>query len=189
MGPDPALASRRRIGPRAVVLGSASVALVAFVLVWFQPQKLWIDDRVAEAPPVTAASSPPDATPIGGQATIAAPPAPRVDLARGSFISREHHTAGVVRLLDGADGRRVVRIEGLDTSNGPDLYVYLSAARASGARQAFDDDYVSLGHLKGNRGDQNYDVPAGTNVAHLATVVIWCDRFDAVFGAADLSFP
>jgi hypothetical protein len=92
-----------------------------------------------------------------------------------------------VRVLAVGGGRRVVRLEDLDTSNGPDLYLYLSANRADGPEGAFDDDYVSLGRLKGNQGDQNYDVPAGVDLSKLGTVVIWCDRFDSAFGAADLT--
>ena len=79
-----------------------------------------------------------------------------------------------------------MRLEGLDTSNGPDLYVYLTANPADGEEAAFDDDYLDLGRLKGNQGDQNYDVPADLDLTHHSTVVIWCDRFDSAFGAADL---
>jgi hypothetical protein len=155
---------------RALAIGAGvGVGGLAFVAVWFQPQKLWIDDRVSEPVPVAAKAA----------------PSP-VDLARGAFVSREHTTTGVVRVID-IGGRRTVRIEGLRTSNGPDLYVYLSANQADGPEQAFDDDYVSLGRLAGNIGDQNYDVPVTADLSRLSTVVIWCDRFNAVFGAADLA--
>ncbi len=50
-----------------------------------------------------------------------------------------------------------------------------------------DDDVVNLGHLKGNQGDQNYDLPADVDLARFASVVIWCDRFDSAFGAADFA--
>jgi hypothetical protein len=161
-------------------IGVAVMAAAAvFVGVWFQPQKLWIDDRVSEPPP-EAVSARADTT-AAGTGTLSS------EVASGRFVSREHHTAGVVRVIARADGRRTVRLEGLDTSNGPDLYVYLSANRADGPEGGFDDDYVSLGRLKGNQGDQNYEVPAGADVRRLGTVVIWCDRFNAVFGAADLT--
>jgi hypothetical protein len=80
-----------------------------------------------------------------------------------------------------------LRIEDLDTSNGPDLYVYLTTNPADGPEGAFDDDFVSLGRLQGNVGSQNYVVPDGTDLLRYSTVVIWCDRFDSAFGAA--SFP
>jgi hypothetical protein len=84
-------------------------------------------------------------------------------------------------------GARVVRLEDLDTSNGPDLFVYLSTNPTGGPEGAFDDDYVNLGRLKGNQGDQNYSLPADVDLKRFASVVIWCDRFDSAFGAADLA--
>jgi Electron transfer DM13 len=164
------------------------LALVAFVLIWFQPQKLFIDDEVNEAIPTV--TSP--ATPQPAAETPATPPAAAVDPAepeeesRGDFVSLDHGTTGVARVLLLADGRTILRIEALDTDNGPDLYVYLSASPADGDESGFDDTYVSLGRLKGNQGDQNYEVPADVDLAGFRSVVIWCDRFDSAFGAADL---
>ena len=89
-------------------------------------------------------------------------------------------------LLQDAAGNQFVRIENLDTSNGPDLFVYLSTNPADGSEGGFDDDYVNLGRLQGNVGSANYAVPAGTDISRFASVVIWCDRFDSAFGAAPL---
>jgi|SRR5687767_13666813 len=151
------------------VAAAVAVAVVAFVLVWFQPQKLVIDESVDEAAP-------------------AAPgPAGPVELARGSFVSLDHGTSGTARVVELDGGARVLRIEGLDTSNGPDLFVYLSTNRAGGPEGAFDDEYVNLGRLKGNKGDQNYEVPTEVALDRYASVVVWCDRFDSAFGAADLT--
>jgi hypothetical protein len=171
----------RRSALRWIVLvGVLAIGLVAFVLFWFQPQKLIIDDKVHEPAPTAA----PLAT---SAATSSSAPAAPVELARGDFVSRDHGTTGTARVLELPGESRVLRIEGLDTSNGPDVYVYLTANRASGEEQAFDDEYVSLGRLKGNVGDQNYEVPPGTDLDHFGTVVLWCDRFNSAFGAADLS--
>jgi Electron transfer DM13 len=181
----------RRQRPRWVWVAAALVvAVVAFVLFWFQPQKLFIDDRVNDAvPTVTAAPAQRGTAPAAGGPTTTAPlaVAEPVELARGSFVSLDHGTSGVVRLLELGDGRRIVRLEGLDTDNGPDLYLYLTANPAAGDEGTFDDDYVNLGRLKGNRGDQNYDLPANTDLTRFPTVVIWCDRFNSAFGAADLT--
>jgi hypothetical protein len=167
----------------------AVIAFVAFVLFWFQPQKLFIDDRVDEAiPTVTAAPDPSDDAPAGGAPTSTVPEAAEpVERARGEFVSLDHGTSGVVRVLELADGRRIVRLEGLDTDNGPDLYLYLTANPADGEEGAFDDDYVNLGRLKGNQGDQNYDLPTDTDLTRFATIVIWCERFNSAFGVADLA--
>jgi Electron transfer DM13 len=157
------------------------------VLFWFQPQKLFIDDRVEEPIPTVAAAPTRGSTPRSPETDVSAPPAAPVDVARGDFVSLDHGTTGITRVLELADGRRIVRLEGLDTSNGPDLYLYLTANPANGDEDAFDDEYVSLGRLKGNQGDQNYDLPVDADLARLGTVVIWCDRFDSAFGAAELT--
>jgi len=168
---------------------AVAAVLVAIVLFWFQPQKLFIDDRVDEAIPVVTADPVPTSVPAASDAE--APPTTTAttepsEVARGEFVSLDHGTSGVARVLELADGSRIVRLEGLDTSNGPDLYLYLTANPADGDEGAFDDDYLSLGRLKGNQGDQNYDLPPDADLTSLATVVIWCDRFDSAFGAADL---
>jgi hypothetical protein len=168
------------------------VALAGFVLVWFEPHKLFIDDRVDQAVPT---AQPGEATTPPGQAGAApadrtattVPPAEPVDLATGDFVSLDHSTRGRARVLELADGRRFVRLEGFETDNGPDLYVYLSANPAAGPEGAFDDQFADLGRLQGNIGDQNYEIPADVDPATYASVVIWCDRFDSAFGAADLS--
>ena len=172
-----------RAFPRRLVIGAIAllIGLAAFVVVWFQPQKLWIDDQVSEPVPEAVNTRP------GGPDTSSVQAPAVTEVARGVFVSRDHHTSGTVRVLAHGDGRRVVRLEALDTSNGPDLYVYLVSNRADGPEQAFDDDYVSLGRLKGNQGDQNYEVPADTDLERVSTVVIWCDRFNSAFGAADLT--
>ncbi|MGY1717160.1 DM13 domain-containing protein [Geodermatophilus sp. SYSU D01106] len=173
------------VRPRTWILLGAVVAVVLAVvtLVWFQPQKLFYDSRVDEALPTVAADAPsPSAAAPGAPVAPAAP----VDLATGTFVSREHETVGTARLVQLADGQVVVRLEGFETSNGPALFVYLSRNPAGGEEAAFDDEAVDLGALKGNVGDQNYAVPAGVDATGYTSVVIWCDRFDAAFGAADL---
>ncbi|MGR4878278.1 DM13 domain-containing protein [Streptomyces sp. LARHCF249] len=147
-------------------------------LYWFQPWKLWQDDTVREALPA--------ATPVGPSP---APAAPKT-VAEGTFISHEHTTTGTVKLIRLADGSHTLRLENLDTSNGPDLRVLITDApvqEGAAGWQVFDDGkHVSLGKLKGNKGDQNYEVPAAVNLADYSSVTVWCDRFDVSFGAATL---
>ncbi|HKA68802.1 MAG TPA: DM13 domain-containing protein [Actinomycetes bacterium] len=134
--------------------------------------------------------SAPAAAPTGGRGPSAAPAAPR-DLARGSFVSHEHDTTGTVRVVELPDGRRIVRLENFSTLNGPDLHVWLTDAPVLDGRDGwfvFDDgSHVSLGRLKANNGNQNYPVPAGTDLSKLTSVSIWCDKFNVSFGAAALS--
>ncbi len=181
--------TRRRRWGWVAVTGVAAVAV--FVAVWFQPQKLFIDDTVNEPRPSAAAAPGPEAAAPAMPAATRMPDATTggdgsVEVAGGQFVSLDHGTSGVVRVLD-LGARRVVRLEGLDTSNGPDLFVYLSTNPAGGTEAAFDDDYVNLGRLKGNQGDQNHELPADVDLARFRSVVVWCDRFDSAFGAADLA--
>ena len=164
------------------LVAAVLVVLAAVTLIWFQPQKLFYDDRVDEALPSVAAEE--TAAPSGSLAPSA--PAGPVELASGTFVSREHETVGTARVLRLPDGRGIVRFEGFATSNGPALVVWLSRNAGGGDDDAFDDDYVDLGPLKGNIGDQNYVVPEGVDPAAYTSVVVWCDRFDVSFGAADL---
>ena len=150
---------RRLVG--LAVLGAA--ALAAFVLAYFEPQKFFIDDRVAEALPATAVKT----------------------LSAGTFRSYEHATSGRARLI-ATGGRRYVRFEDFETSNGPALKVYLSAAPASGPGDSFDDRFVDLGDLKGNIGSQNYTIPADVRLERYRSVVVWCKRFSVPFAAAPL---
>jgi Electron transfer DM13 len=148
------------------VVGIAAVAVIGFVLVYFEPQKLFIDDEVHEAQP-------------GGKPTA-------LVISSGQFRSYEHATSGRARILELRGGRRYVRLDPFQTSNGPALKVYLSAAPASGPGDAFDDRYVSLGDLKGNIGEQNYALPPDVELSRYRSVVIWCKRFSVAFGAAPL---
>lgn len=114
-----------------------------------------------------------------------------VTVAQGTFISHEHTTTGTAKVVRLADGTHTLRLEGLDTSNGPDLHVLLSDAPVeegpAGWRVFDEGKHVDLAELKGNRGDQNYPLPAGIDWTKHPSVSIWCDRFDVSFGAAALA--
>jgi hypothetical protein len=182
---------RALTGPLAIVVLVVAVGAVGFGLYWFQPWKLWQDETVQEAlPGVVETSGPPAAAPSDEPS---APPSPATGpqtLASGELISHEHATSGTVKLVRLPDGSHVVRLEKLDTSNGPDLRVWLTDAPVKQGRtgwHVFDDGkYVSLGKLKGNKGSQNYALPPDVNPSSYSSVSIWCDRFDVSFGAAEL---
>jgi len=73
------------------------------------------------------------------------------------------------------------------TSNGPDVHVVLARAEDRALNEKIvkgNLDYVELGKLKGNQGDQNYDIPAAVDLQKYNAVVIYCERFNAVFGVA-----
>jgi hypothetical protein len=196
---------RRRIRSHPVPFAGitlTAVVLIAVVLVWFQPQALLFDRVVDEAPPTADvppepatrdAASPKAATPEPAtpEPPVTLPPPeperPAV-LSRGSFTSRNRYTVeGQALVHQLADGSRLLRLEDFSSTNGPDLFVYLTAAAADGSDEDMDADFVDLGVLKGNIGNQNYEIPGDVDLDRYATVVIWCRRFTVSFGAADLA--
>ncbi|MFZ3499282.1 DM13 domain-containing protein [Streptomyces sp. 5.8] len=173
------------------VLALPAALLLGLGLYWFQPWKLWQDATVHESLPAAAPSAPaPTGSPTAGTAPSTAPVPPRT-LAQGALISHEHTTTGTAKLIRLPDGSHTLRLENLDTSNGPDLRVWLTDApvkEGTAGWRVFDDGkYVSLGKLKGNKGDQNYAIPADVNPSDYGSITIWCDRFDVSFGAAALT--
>jgi Electron transfer DM13 len=107
----------------------------------------------------------------------------------GTFHGKVHMTSGRATIYKEADGRLVLRLTNFKTSNGPDVHVVLIAAKDAADDANFlksNTEKVELGVLKGNEGDQNYDIPAGTDLGKFRTVSIYCERFNANFGAAPL---
>jgi len=101
----------------------------------------------------------------------------------GNFVDAGdgfHKAEGIAKVINLADGRTFLRLENLKTTNGPDLYVYLSVGKDP-------SDIVNLGRLKGNIGNQNYEIPAGADLSKYDTVLIWCKAFSTLFGSAKLS--
>lgn len=109
-------------------------------------------------------------------------------LESGTFVSGEHETAGTVTIYKLDDGTRILRLSNFHTSNGPDVHVYVSAAQEvkSNRDVTAGGKFVDLGSLKGNIGNQNYEIPADLNLADFHSVSIWCKRFAVNFGAAQL---
>lgn len=115
-------------------------------------------------------------------------PTEPVALATGSFESRNRYTTtGAATAYELPDGTRTLRLEDFETTNGPDLYVYLTVSDASASDAELDTDFVDLGDLRGNVGNQNYPIPDDVDLDRYDTVVIWCLRFTSSFGVADLA--
>jgi len=108
-------------------------------------------------------------------------------LFQGRFHGVSHETKGVAALYQLPDGKRVLRFTEFETSNGPDVQVYLvAAADASDNETVTKAGFIHLGALKGTIGDQNYDVPADVDLNTYQAVTIWCRRFGVNFGTAPL---
>ena len=148
-----------------VVLVVAVVGIVAWYA--FRPERLFINQTVNEQFPTASAAS--------------------NKLASGQFHSGAHETRGTATVFQLADGKKTLRLTDFATSNGPDVHVYLVAAG-----DAMDNDsvtkagFIDIGTIKGNIGDQNYELPANTDLSKYRAVTIWCKRFSVNFGTAPL---
>ena len=114
--------------------------------------------------------------------TISAAPGSGIATYGGTFVGVNdgiHNAEGSARALPQSDGGYVLRLENFYSTPGPDLYVYLSTDKGI-------DDHISLGNLKANRGDQNYQIPVGTDLEKYDHVLVWCKPFGVLFGSAQI---
>lgn len=135
--------------------------IILLALIWYTVSPLFIDKVVSEK------------SPISNEAQISASYS-------GTFsdADRFHKVSGDAKVFS-QNGKNYLRFENFEATNGPDLYVYLSTAKNN-------DDYVSLGKLKGNIGDQNYELPENVDLKKYNNVLIWCQRFSVLFGSAEI---
>jgi hypothetical protein len=150
------------------------VALVVVVVAGFgawyalRPERLFINQKVNEQFPTVSAA--------------------HDQLASGQFHSGAHETKGVATVFQLAGGKKTLRLTNFQTSNGPDVHVYLVAAQdAKDNDTVTKAEFVDLGSMKGNIGDQNYELPANADLAKYRAVTIWCKRFSVNFGTAPLN--
>jgi len=160
----------RRPGLRVAVLGA--YLLTAVVVGVYLGRSTLIDDEVNErvvrvTPPSTAGERPQN-----------------VLLARGSFEPVAHSASGTATTIRRAAGGNVLTLTNFEVDNGPDLRVYLVAGAARDESEV--DDFKDLGALKGNKGDQQYDIPRGLDLGRYSTVVVWCRAFSVNFARAPL---
>ena len=156
---------------RRLLVVATFAGLIGFILgsaFWYLASPLWIDVEVSES--VTAAQT------------------ERV-LARGNFTdaSASHKGHGGATIYEGASGQTLLRLTDFEVTNGPDLMVWLvTATDPKTSADVTDGEWVSLGRLKGNIGEQNYGIPADVELSRFGAVIIWCEQFSILFSAASL---
>jgi hypothetical protein len=148
----------------------AVVVVVAVALFyWFRPDRLFTNVRVDEGMPANQSSASTRPVEVG------------------TFYTILHPTSGTATIYKMADGSHMLRFTNFDTSNGPDVHVYMVASDdAKDAATVERAGFVDLGSIKGNVGDQNYTLPSDLDLAKYRSVSIWCKRFSVNFGAAAL---
>ena len=158
---------------------AAAYLLTAAVAGIYLGRSILFDDVVDE-PVVTAGP----VAPAAGAGANSEQPA-NVLLARGRFEPVAHDATGVASTIRRAAGGDVLTLTDFEVSNGPDLRVYLVAGPARSEDEV--DDFEDLGALKGNRGNQQYELPDGIDTTRDSTVVIWCRAFSVEFARAPLT--
>lgn len=178
-----------------VGIGFVAGAAVA----WYLVSPLFITNEVNDEFPMAAAAQVPDDMTLAEveaemvkaadapsvEAEEPMPPEAPAVLASGSFEDADnfHLGSGMATLYELEDGSIVVRLEDFEVTNGPDLHVLLSTSDDPAADLG---DYIDLGSLKGNVGNQNYDVPADMDVSQYRSVIIYCEPFHVLFSSAVL---
>jgi len=155
---------------KKVILGLTGIPILVGAWWAFRPEKLFINQKVNEAAPASLSADP-------------------EALYTGKLEGKAHQTSGRATIYKSPDGTPYLRLTDFTTSNGPDVHVLLVRADDKALEQEIvkgELEHVELGALKGNQGDQNYDLPAATDLNKYQAVAIYCERFHAIFGVARL---
>jgi len=112
-----------------------------------------------------------------------------VRLKEGNFRDADsfHRGSGQAIIYRAPDGSHLLRLENLDVTNGPRLHVLLAVHEdPMEVSDIKDNGYHDLGRLKGNIGNQNYEVPDDVDVDAQMSVIIYCKPFSVIFSVAPL---
>ena len=144
-------------------------AIPVLVVGWalFRPELLFVNKTVNEKLPTQAGAM-------------------TKTLSSGEFASYAHETKGSASVVE-VSGKHFVQLSNFSTSNGPDVHLYLVSGSDSSQDAVKKNGYLDLGTLKGNIGDQNYEIPASTDLSKYQAVSVWCARFAVAFGGASLN--
>lgn len=173
---------------RTILLATSGVVVLGLWYL-FRPELLFINKKVHEDFPTASGNMMPgkmmsEKMESGKMASADMASQAR---AQGIFHGVAHETKGTAAIYELTGGKHVLRLTGFETSNGPDVHVFLGkAADATDNDTVKTAGYLDLGSLKGNQGDQNYDIPADASLDDYKSVTIWCNRFSVNFGTAPL---
>lgn len=100
-------------------------------------------------------------------------------LKTGSFINSSGYTVSGKASILLKDNVHSLALENFSSTNGPDLYVYIS-------KQITPNAIVDLGRLKSTNGNQVYTLTTPFNISEYKYVIIYCKQFSRPFGTAEL---
>jgi hypothetical protein len=182
---------RSRFAIAAVALVLALAVGAAAYLAWFAPEASTTVDE--PLPDLGHGMSDEAGGPGDGPAGAASGPVP---LRSGTFRGADefHFARGTVALHQAANGTYLLRFEGYDAREGPDVYLYLTREAGDGNAAEVEGEGLRLrvpgGEEDGRatvRGSFNVFLPEGTDALAYHGVTIWCDQFDHFFGHAPLA--
>jgi hypothetical protein len=153
-------------------IGTAIVSIVLVVALWylFRPEKLFINKKVNDAAPFAQGNS-------------------DQPLYTGTFKTAVHDTSGRASVYRNSNGSLSLQLTDFHTSNGPDVHVVLTKSSDPALAKTTPGtalESLEVAPLKGNEGDQQYTLPANVDLTQYNTVAIYCERFHAVFGSANI---
>lgn len=204
------------LNKRNVTIGAIVIGIPALLIGWWLISPLFLDTEVDEEFPMSASAQVPDdmtqeeveaamedaaeepdseveepmpdSDGAGGNLVRPTAPVDLTALSSGNFEDADdvHQGSGTATIYQLEDGSRVLRFEDFEVTNGPDLRVLLAAADSPSTSEELGD-YIELEGLKGNIGDQNYQIPDDVDLSQYSSVVIYCKPFHVVFSFASLS--
>lgn len=187
---------------RRLLTAGGILAIPVLAAAWWLGSPLFLDTEVNEAFPRAAVAEIPagmTAEEVEAEMEMAAnEPDSSVEedmpesggpvaIVSGQFQGSDdfHQGSGTATIYELEDGSHVLRLEGFEVTNGPDLHVLLVPDPDPASRDEVAG-YLDLGSLKGNIGDQNYEIPPDVDLSEFGSVVIYCVPFHVLFATATL---
>jgi hypothetical protein len=179
-----------------IQIGIALAVIIGLPVAWYLLSPLWINVEVDEDFPTAVPDKSVQATQAMSTAMAepdkvmqeSMPAAEMSLLSQGSFYNIIHVGSGQAVVYQLADGSRILRLQEFEVDNGPELHVYLVPMDPVPNSIGVEiPSSVDLGALKGNIGEQNYEIPADLDLSQFKSVVIWCQPFRVPFIAAPLT--
>jgi len=191
----------RHVSKRTWIIAGVVVAVPVLAIGWWLGSPLFLDTEVNEEFPMSANAIIPDDMTQGEvetemddaaeSDTSASDDMPdsgnAASILSGQFEDFDsfHQGSGTATIYELEDGSKILRFEDFEVTNGPDLHVLL-VPNSDPANRDDITGYLDLGSLKGNIGDQNYDLPADFDTSQYASVAIYCQPFHVIFSVASL---
>ena len=194
----------RLLSKKSLAIAGAVILVPIIALAWWLFSPLLFDKTVEKEFPLAATADVPTGMTraeveavMAGMAKTDAPADAEADDAMAEPVAlksgqlqdadRFHKGSGGATLYRLKDGSAVLRLEDFRVTNGPDLHVILTSHPAPSDRDdVHSGDYLDLGKLKGNVGNQNYPLPAAAAPSAFSSVVIYCSPFHVIFSVAPL---